>query len=367
MKRFPCPLAAVLLGAGILVSAGGCGDGKDEGNGRRATAVAVAEVGTFPLRRTIDLPGVVEAGEERSLSAAQPGRIEWIRVKEGDRVEAGAWIAGINEAALKASVALARARLDLAEKVLKRSQDLYKDGAISPETLDRALSERDVAKAGMEAAEAELRNGRVIAPIAGLIDELPMDVGEFAQPGSLIARLVNDDRLEVVVSVPEREIGGVHEGDEAVVASTVGSDRWKGRVIHVAEAADAQTRTFRVRIEIEKDGGTGPGGGGGNLRPGVIVKVTLTVEELSDVVAVPLSVIVEREGAAGLMLERDGTARWQPIRLGIRSGAWVQVTSGMRAGDRLIVRGQREVAEGDPVEIEETLPWEEVIASESIE
>lgn len=364
---------------GLLAAAGcaGCNPGRDAPDEPAAAAarrpVVVTNVGRISLERSALLPGVVEAWEDRLLSAVNAGRVEQIRAEEGQWVEKGHRIAAIDEATLRAQVNLAEARLRLSERELERARQLHDDGAVSPETLDRAEADRDVGRAQLDAARAQYDNAIVTAPVAGYVDELPVDEGEYVSPGDPIVHLVDDRRLKVVVAAPEREVHAVHEGDVALVTPTVEPRQWTGTVTHVAAAADPATRTFRVTIELDltpsaNDGSDASGGESsgtkGRLRPGTIVRVRLPLGRLDDVVAVPLAALVDRDEMSGVMIWNGGKAVWRPVRLGVWSGAWIQVESGLEPGDRLIVEGHRDVAEGEPVQVVETRSWDDILAAE---
>ena len=322
--------------------------------------VKVAVLKPESITEHLVLPATVEPWEDIDLSAKVGGTVEWVGPQEGDRVTSGQVIMRLDTDTLQAQVRQAQAQAEQAARQYERMANLNKTGVLARAELDKFLEARKTTQATLEMAQVALANATVRAPIDGVIDRIHADRGEHVDSGRAIAKIVQVDPLKVVVNVPEKDIRYFKEGMTAeVVPSEIQQvpvsipsevqamlDRQntlRGQIYYVAVTADPN-RTFPMYVKVE--------GAKGALRPGMIVRLKLVRRHAEQAITVPLYAAVDRGNTKVVFVEEDGRARQRLVVPGIIQGSRVQVTYGLAAGERLIVVGQRDLVDGEEIEVE---------------
>jgi len=348
---------------------------------KQVARVKVTVVKPQPMSEYLLLPGTLEAWEDIDLSAKVGGTVEWLGPQEGDRVTSGETILHLDAASRRALLNQVQAQLAQAEKQYERVSRLMADRVVTRAELDNATALRDVARANLEVARVGLDDATLRSPIDGVIDRIPVDQGEHVNAGQMVAKIVQTDRLKVLVNVPEKDVSFCKEGQLAGVfpgempldqiASLVDVLEknilfWKtgllsgalpkdvpldqitsGTIRYVALTADTIMRTYPMRVEIRNRNG--------KLRPGMIVRVGLIRQRIEKALAAPLYAVVDRGTHKVVFVEEKGRAAQRIIEPGIVDRERIQVTRGLKEGERLIVVGHRELADGVPVEVEGTV------------
>ena len=340
---------AVLLLAGFLAT--GCDDNEGlattESNPTQPAAipVSIVEIQPVQVQDVIYLPGTTEAWQDVQVAADTPGRIEWIGPREGERVNKGDLLIKIDVAALKAALDHAEAQLKLSEDLYQRRRRLFERKIIAKEELDQSSTQRTLAATDYEQIKVKYNHGFPRSPITGIINHLYVDVGEFIDTGKPIADIVNIDRIKINVRVPELDVRFVLKGQKTPVKIDAFPEReLNGQVDFVAFKADPATKTFLVRTLIDNPFG--------DIRPGMIARVAFVRRVITDALMAPLFALVDKGGERLLFIEKDGVAQSRTVSIGVIEGDRVQITSGLNAGDHLIVKGHTEVEDGMKVSVQ---------------
>lgn len=328
--------------------------------------VPVAELpDTFTLTAVVEPEAVVHVAAEVSGRIERWGErrqdVVWrgrrlgagAPVDEGQPVVAGEPLVHLNKDLLQARFDQARAQHEYDLREHRRILDLFERGTTSQTELDDAITQRDISRAALDAAAEELERTTIHAPTDGILNQVPVELGEFVTPGQVVAEIVNIDRVKIVVEVPEREVHYLAVGDEATVVARIPDERlFVGRITYINELADESTRTSRLEINIDNPEHV--------LRSGQIVRAQLTRRILQDVIMIPLSAVIPLEqGHVVYVAEADDAGKWRAgrreVELGFITGRDVRVLRGLGPGDRLIVVGHRYVGPGQPVDVIEDL------------
>lgn len=351
MKRLRFVLGIALGVALSAVWMSGCGRSesstKPENNkhASRMMQVSVAAVAPAPMKDMLLLPGETEAWQDVRVGADMGGRVEWIGPKEGDVVKQGELIAKIDVSTLKAALDKAEAALKLAEDLYDRRLKLFERKIINQEELDKALTERTLAKASFRQAQTEYDRGFVKAPISGLVNHLFVDEGEFIDRGKPLVDLVNVDKIKVNVNVPELDVRFLKTGQKAMIRVDAFPEREAvGTIDFVAYKADPATKTFQVKVVMDN--------AGRDIRPGMFARVAFLRRIIPDALSAPLFALVDKGGERMVFVEKDGVVHARSVSIGIIEGDRVQITQGLEPGDRLIVTGQKDVEEGMKVQVQ---------------
>jgi len=315
---------------------------------QKLTNVAVQIVGTQPITDHLTIRGMIEPWTSVSLSAETSGKLVFVAKDEGGRVSKGERLFGIDTAILEADLASAEARARYAATTHERTKKMFADEAISKNELDRAKADMDAAGAAVELCTARLADADVFSPIDGVLDCKEADVGEFLSPGDPLGEVVDTSRVKVVMPVPEKDVRFIHVGDQVeMVIEAMADGVRRGKVIFVKQVADPVTLTFPVHVEVAN--------ADGRIRPGMIAKVDLVRRRFEEAVAVNIFCVRRHEKGYRVFVEQDGAARVRNVVTGVFDGQMVQIVSGLAEGDRLIVRGQRELIDGVKVKVVEEI------------
>jgi membrane fusion protein (multidrug efflux system) len=219
---------------------------------------------------------------------------------------------------------------------------LFDREAVPQQDLDDATAERDRTVARVREMEIRLERSIIRAPIDGIAQNRLIEPGEVVAPGTRVTTLQRSDRLKVQANVPDTEIAWLARGRRAEVRVDAYPDRtFEARLSYLAPAADTQTRTFEVECDLPNPRRL--------LRPGMLARVELAKRTVEDGLVVPIDAVVQaRAGLVAYVIE-DCAARARPVVTGAAEGDRVLVEEGLRAGERLVVEGQRDLSDGQPV------------------
>jgi len=325
--------------------------------------VKVEVVRTLPeLADTVDLTAVVEPNQVVRVAAEVAGQIErfgrrqqamtWnhvslpagVPVEEGQPVALGQPLIHLNRDLFEARYQRALAQFEYDDHEYQRLVDLYARGITSKTEFDDATTRRAVSKANLDEVTRQLERTTIAAPLGGILNRLPREVGEYVQAADDVAEIVDIDTVKVVADVPERDIAFMQVGQSAqVVARGAEERKVAGAITYISALADGGTRTTRLEITVaNRDHG---------LRSGQIVRARLTRRVLADVILIPLEAVIPLENGKMVYVVNDGRAQPRDVELDFIRGRSVRVLRGLAVGDRLIVAGHRYVGPGQPVHL----------------
>jgi RND family efflux transporter MFP subunit len=359
----PWPRALALVLAAALAA---CGKKPaEEVETVEAVAVAVEPARTGTIRAVITATGTVEPapGADWTILAPGPGRIAEMPKAEGDRVRAGDLLVRFDAPTLRSDAATrsadagqARANLENARKNHERLTLLLEKGIASRKDVEDARKELLDAESALRGARAAAGNAAELAArtvvrarFAGVVAKRSHNPGDTVDgaAGDPVLRVIDPSRLQVTVAIPVADLARIVVGRAAHVKMPGSdADAWEGKVLSLPAAVDPATGTAPVRVSA-------PAG----LAAGIPVQVEILAEEHKDVVVVPAAAVVkEDDKPAVFVVGPDGKAHRHDVTLGIETLEEVEVETGVKAGEKVIVKGQEELPDGATVTIESAEP-----------
>lgn len=344
MKRLAIGLAWVLLATACNEAEGQQSteqkpEAKKVAPKTRGVRVEVATMGQSKPSLDLVLPGEVEGSRDAMLATALGGIVERVLAETGDRVRAGQALAWVNRSEMEVRLQQAKVQLEQAESDLAIVERAGK--SLPKSRRDQARFAKQAADVAHQLATLNAKRAVVRAPFSGVVAQRRVEQGEVLPPGGPVMRLVSVDPLEISVSVADRDVVNLEEGMPVKVTTGARSGLFEGEVARISPAADPNTRTFEAIVRVPKSDGT--------LKPGMIATVRISVALKDEALAIPQYVLVTRLDGNGVFVEEDGVARWRPVELGNIVRGQVVVKSGVQPGDRVVVTGHRELADGDPL------------------
>ncbi|MCK5912620.1 MAG: efflux RND transporter periplasmic adaptor subunit [Desulfuromusa sp.] len=313
----------------------------------KVVPVAIETVVLRDLTETFILPANLEAWEDLTLAAEIAGSVQRIHFAEGDRVQSGKTLLEIDPETIKSILHRDQQNVTVMERKLKRYRQLETEGLISPQELDDLENGLTAAKAALQATRLQLAKSFPRAPVSGIIDRLYIDRGEYVDPGKPLLRLVQIEKLKVIVDVPEKDVSFLKVGQQVeIIPATINthsSTAITGIINFIAFSANDITRTYRTKIVIDNSSI--------ELRPGMIVRAKFVRQRLEQVVSVPLYAVMDRDGEKIVFLAEDGLARKVKVSIGNSIGQRVVIKEGLIAAQALIIEGQQLLVDGARIDV----------------
>ena len=297
------------------------------------------------LADTFYLPAVVEPNEIITVAAEVAGRIEKIPLPKGNIVQAGDLIIQLNDDLVRPQFESAQAQFKRDQIEFERMAALVENDATARRDLDDATSNLAISKANLAEVRARLDRTRILAPTAGVLNDLPVEVGEYVDPGAAVAEVIYKDTVKVVTHVPESDVAFFSVGQPAQVFAEAKGEQQSltGSITFISELADRRTRSTRMEITVDNTQAL--------LRCGQIVKVRLTRRILENAVMIPLLAVIPMENSKAVYIVNSTQAQRRQVELGLIKGDRILVTGGLEPGDKLIIAGHRFVAPGQKVNV----------------
>jgi RND family efflux transporter MFP subunit len=337
--------------------------------------VTVIEVSVGTLEQTITATGSVEA-RRKVLVTAEPGsRIAALYFNEQDIVTHGRVLAKMDDIELvtqrrqlEAALNLAKTNLAEAEATLERTRSLYEKGYVARQEVDASQLQVDLYRtqvvdkqAAIQLLKAKIDQTLIRAPVSGAITRKLVEVGGVISDGTrgpaanaggqlqpkIIAEIAHLDVLEFHADVDQTDIGSLNRRQRVVVALDAFPDiRFQGSVDEITlsniEEVSGRVR-YKVRVTLEKTDVL--------LRLGMTGTADFILAHKENILTLPSSVIVERDGEVFVFVVDDGKARQRPLRIGLRNEELVEVVAGLQTGEQVIQRGRNKVKDGQAVEV----------------
>jgi membrane fusion protein (multidrug efflux system) len=314
-----------------------------KGKMNQTVAVPAIIVRQQPFDQSITIPGSVLANEQVQLKAEATGRIVSLALREGASVKKGALLVKINDADLQAQLEKAHAALKLAQDREKRQKSLADKNLISQEEYDLSVKELTVGTADVDLYKALIEKTEIRAPFDGRVGLRLVSEGAFLSIGAPVADFVKTSPVKVEFSVPERYASAIQTGTP-LTFTIQGSSRVHTAAVYARQPGiDEATRTLRVRALCTEEAG--------DLLPGAFAEVKLPIKRETNALMVPTPAIVPDAQGQNVFLIKNNKAVKRQVRTGDRTSAFVEITSGLSAGDTVITGGVLMVRPGAPVKI----------------
>jgi membrane fusion protein (multidrug efflux system) len=335
------PVALTACGAGGGEGAADKAPGADKA--QEAIPVEVVRASRRPIAASYTGTAPLEARADAQVVAKTSGVALSVYVEEGQRVRAGQVLVRLDSARAELQAAQSSAQVRKLEANYARALKLAEEQLVSASDLDTIKYDLANARAANRLSNLEVSYASVRAPIAGVIATRSIKPGNFVQINTPIFRIVDADRLEATLNVPERELATMKSGlPVQLQVDALPGRTFTGTVDRVSPVVDAGSGTFRVVAAFEN---------GGVLQPGMFGRVRIEYDQNADALVIPRNALLEDDAKPAVYGVRDGKAVRINITTGYTEGEWIEVRAGLKEGDAVIVAGKSAVREGSPVQV----------------
>jgi membrane fusion protein (multidrug efflux system) len=356
-----CAVGLMVVAGGLKLAFGdargpgaGAGGGGGGGSRRIQITATAAQLRTFTDR--IEVLGAAKARESVTITAATQQLISRIHFKSGQYVHKGDVLVELVASEQDAGIVQAQSAVDLAKSNWDRWQKLADQGIAPVATAEQYKAQYDQAVANLQASRARLGDRVIRAPFSGTVGLTDAAPGMLVNPGADIVTLDDLTLMNVDFPVPERFIPVLHDGlPITATADAYPSMTFHGHIAKIDTRLDPSTPSVTARAEFPNEDK--------RLKPGMLLHVTIDHATRQSPAIPEESVVFENGEAYVLLIEASGggqhnkrgggdlIATRHVIGTGLRQGGWVEVTSGLEPGQRIVADGSNRVRPNDPVQI----------------
>lgn len=372
--------------------------------GLQAAPVELATVTTATVEETSTFTGTLEADQASDIQAEQSGRVAQILVTQGQAVSAGTPLVRLSAEQEQADVDAALARTDIAQAAQRRAESelealraerdrvqaeinlqeeqfsrtsaLVERGALAREQLD--LKQRDLAvaradlnslnrriqaaqdtiretqatlreqRANLERIQENLQDTTITAPFAGIVGNIPIEQGDYVQPGQSLTQVVANENLDLNISIPQERSGDLKTGLPVEIIGSSGDTLQTGRISFVSPQVEQSSQFIPTEATFSNTDG--------QLRDGQFVRSEVIWESRPGQPVVPQSAVIYQgeDRFVYVPQEQDGqmVALRQSVELGLEQGTDVEILSGLEPGQQIVVAGIQRLGNGVPIQPE---------------
>ena len=345
MSRFG--LAACMAG---VLAATGCGESGSAANESavaeetRAVNVVTRVVRPQGFINHLRLVGEVKPVRRVVVSIEATGLVRRIEVEKGESVQRNAVLARLDDELLRAAADEAEAAVNASGLTLRNQKRLLEQKALAESVYLDTRYRHDMNLARHQQARTYLSKTVIRAPISGVVDSRDLEVGELATPGREFMDLVDIGRVKIVAGVPERHLKHVTKGTRAALTFPAYPElTLEADVSYIGTTLDPDSRTVPVEITLDNPAH--------RLKPEMAVTIRVVKDNIPEAIVIPQDAVIDTDQGRIVFVADQNVARSVPVTLGSTSGDQVLVTSGLEAGDSLIVVGHRNLVNGESIQV----------------
>ncbi len=308
----------------------------------------VMEVQPASISNRLNLPGSIEAWNELEMTTKIAGTVEEVAVQEGDTVREGDVLIQIESADYRIALERAQAAFNLAKADYQRDKSVYSKGVIPPAELEARETRMATAKADLDNAKLMYERATIKAPIDGVVRRLDAKVGMYLGVGDPVGKILQIDRVKAVIGIPESDVTAVRFLDTVdVTIKALDNLKVSGKNHFISSSPETMARLYRLELEIDNPDHL--------ILPGMFTRADIVKQSREQALSIPFYSIISRNNEQYVFVEKDGVVEKRNVTTGIMEQWMVEITSGLEAGDKVVVEGHRDVEDGRKVKVVKTI------------
>jgi RND family efflux transporter MFP subunit len=341
------PLSALALGCGKTSEAAPKAEvASPASSATRKTASTAVRVDVATLTESeaaldVTVPGEVKGSRDADLASPGGGLVEKVLVEEGATVRSGQVLALVDASLRGVQLEQVRTELEQARKDAERAKALA--DLVSEADRERSSTGVKLLESKLRMARLEVGRATIKAPFAGIVARVDVEEGEVVMPGAPVVRVVKLDPVEVDLSVPDRDVVAMRIGESVTIDAGAHPGVAQGKIVRISPAGNLETRAFTVGVEASNPEG--------KLLPGMIANVRVRRALPKGAVVIPQEWLVTRLEEIGVFLEAGGVSKWRSVKAKEVIRDQVVIEDGLAMGDRIVMVGHRDLADGDPLHV----------------
>lgn len=333
-------LGVVIAGIviGFLLNSPAKSDAQTSNGNTMVTAYSVSTVTVQKksVSTTFSLVGTIAAYNDVVILSETQGRVVKIRAEVGDYKPAGSVLVEVDSELKEAAFKTATMTYEKAKKDLERFESLYKDKSISESQIEQARWNFQSAEAQYIVARRQFNDTKITTPISGIVTARYVNVGTMvmgAPQATQIANVIDISKLKVKVNVAEKDVFHVKVGENVEVSTDVYPNvTFAGKISSISSKGD-EAHTFPVEVTLQNNGKQ-------KLKAGMFGNVTFNAKGANTGLWIPREAIVGSLRDAKLFVVMNNLAKLRSVAVGNENGTEVEILSGLKEGETVVVNGQ---------------------------
>lgn len=332
-----------LIGYRITTNAATSGKNTNKADKKPPTMVDAIVLSEKDFANVISLSGSIEANENVEIRSEVSGIVEQIYFTEGTNVNKGQVLLKVNDIELRAQLSQATTKQNLASENERRAKLLLQKEAISQEEYDIASAEFRSLKAQSQLIQAQIAKTSIRAPFSGRIGLRNISPGTYVTPSTLITKLVSSNQVKISFSIPEKYATGVENNTTVNITMPNSSESFSAKIYAIDPEIEIATRTLKVRAIADNPAN--------KLIAGTFATVELPLKNIKNAILVPTEAVIPIQNGKVVYIATNGKAKEMKIETLTRTAKDVVVTSGIKAGDTLVVSGVMAIKNDSDIQI----------------
>lgn len=363
-------LIMLVIAVFLMVSCKGKADtSQEEAVEANYVPVETAVVEAGEIYNTITLTGKVRGNKEVVVLSKSPGKVEEVFVGLGDKVKVDDKLISIDKEDISKQVDTARKQKDsaysgyvrakesteLAKATYARTLKLYNQNGVSKaqleqaelqaseQPLDAAKTQYDLAVIAYENAMDLLKDANVKSPIDGVVTAVNVEAGDTISPQLSALTVVDMDEIYVELQITENIINDLSLGQDVEVEIGAMNKSYTGKIDRLSPVADPRTNLYQTKVYLKNDDF--------KIKPGMFAKVKFDIDYKDKVIRVPGESVITIGSSNYVFIVNGDKAMQKSVEIGVDSGDFVEILSGVNAGDLLVIKGQQYIKDDTNIRV----------------
>ncbi|MCB0507941.1 MAG: efflux RND transporter periplasmic adaptor subunit [Chitinophagales bacterium] len=304
-------------------------------------AVTTSEATYYPVSDDYVLPAILDVNKTGVITATQPGKLASFNIEIGQHVTKGQLVGKIDSKQREIGVLSTEATINKLNDDIQRTKDLIAGDAAPANTINDLEYNLKTAEIQKQNYLQQIADNNIYAPISGTIVQKNTNAGEFANPGTPLANIMDVSVLKAIVYVSENNVYALHTGQSAQITSSIFPDKiTKGTINYVAPKGD-ENHNYKVEVLIPNDG----------YKAGTYVNVKFSFKKPADALQIPKIALVEGVKNPYVYVVNGNTISIRKIEVGEEEGQNIIVRSGLKEGEIVVTTGQINLTENSKIQI----------------
>lgn len=317
--------------------------GKGKGGRNGPVSVKLMIVKDTTLDNNIDITGTIDANEKVNLISETAGNITGIYFTEGTHVSKGQLLVKVYNLDQVAALKQNEYQIALAKQNEYRNKILLQKEAISQQEYDTSLTGLNTLKAQSDVIKAQIAKTEIRAPFSGTIGLRSVSPGGYLSANTSIASLINIDPAKITFSIPEKYLSLINKGSKVSFTVSSSQQNFKAAVYAIEPSIDVNSRTITIRARADNPKGL--------LKAGAFAKINLALDQIPKTIMLPTECLVPDLKGSVVYVYHKGMAVAKPVKTDVRTDTKIQVISGLKPGDSVVVSGIMQMRPKVPLKI----------------
>lgn len=300
-------------------------------SGPPPTRTDVFIVGTSPLSDNISLPGSIIANEVTEIHPEISGRLTYLNISEGQPVGKGTLLGKIYDGDLRAQLSKLAIQLQQAQRTAKRYEELLKIQGVSQQEYDEHLLSISNIQADMAIVQSNIKRTEIRAPFSGTLGLKSVSPGAYVTPATILTSIRQNTQLKLDFSLPEKYATKIQVGQLVYFKMENNDKEYSAKILATERGITEDSRSLNVRALLVNNDG--------KIMPGNFVEVTTNFAPDPTAIMVPTQAVIPQARGKKIAIFRNGISVFETVETGLRDTSMVQITSGLKVGDTIIVSG----------------------------